>query len=74
MAGQRLADTGRHVLGAPDYAVDRLAQSVAGYLREQTSLVASGEEARIFAEQNASLADRVRDLEARIAALVSRFP
>ncbi|HZQ61522.1 MAG TPA: hypothetical protein VFC24_09255, partial [Casimicrobiaceae bacterium] len=74
VAGQRLADAGRQILGMPSYAVDRVAESVASYLREQTSLVASGEEARVFAQQTATLAQRVHDLESRLDSLAARLP
>lgn len=72
IAGQRVADAGRQALAFPEQAFERLADSVLGYLREQTSLVASGEEARVFAEQTALLAQRVNDLEARLQALSMR--
>lgn len=74
IGGQRLADAGRQILSMPSYAADRLADSVASYLREQTSLVASGEEARVFAQQTATLVQRVNDLESRIEALSARLP
>ena len=73
IAGQRVADAGRQALAFPEHAFARLTDSMLGYLREQTSLVASGEEARVFAEQNALLAQRVNDLEARLEALAARM-
>lgn len=72
IAGQRVADAGRQALALPEHTFERLAGSVLGYLREQTSLVASGEEARVFAEQTAVLAQRVNDLELRLDALAAR--
>jgi ubiquinone biosynthesis protein UbiJ len=74
IAGQRLADAGRQMLGMPNHAADRLGESVASYLRDQTSLVAGGAEARAFAQQTATLAQRVNDVELRIDALSSRLP
>lgn len=74
VAGQRLADAGRQILGMPSYAIDRLAESVASYLRDQANVVASGEEGRVFAQQTATLAQRVNDLDARLDALAARLP
>ena len=67
--GQRVADAGRQALGFPHQAADRLAESVASYLRDETGTLATGEEARVFAEQTAIVATRVDALEARLAAL-----
>lgn len=74
IVGQRLADAGRQVLGMPHQAADRLADAIAGYLRDQTGTLATAEEARVFAEQTAIVANRVDALEARLAALEASLP
>lgn len=67
IVGQRLADTGRRLLGFPEYAGERLAESLVSYARDEAGLLACGDEARHFAEQNASLAQRTDAIAARIA-------
>jgi ubiquinone biosynthesis protein UbiJ len=71
VVGQRVADAGRHLLAFPEYAGSRLAENVASYVRDETGLVARGDEARRFAEDNAALAARVDALEARIVQLAA---
>ncbi len=71
VVGQRLADTGRRLLAFPDYAGERLTESVASYARDEAGLLARGDEARLFAERNAELAQRVDALAERIARLES---
>lgn len=71
IAGQRAAEAGRHVLALPGHAAERVADSVASYLRDETGLFASAAEGRVFAGQIAALADRVDALAARIAALAA---
>ena len=72
VVGQRLADTGRRLLGFPEYAAEHVADSVASYARDEADLLARGEEMRPFVEQNAELAARADALEARVEALASR--
>ena len=67
--GQRVADTGRRLLAFPGYASERFAESVFSYARDETGLLARGDEARLFAEQNVLLAQRVETIDARIAQL-----
>ncbi len=74
MIGQRLAGVGRQALALPDYAAERLAESAASYMREQTGLLATGEEARVFFEQATALAQRVDELDRRLQALAARLP
>jgi ubiquinone biosynthesis protein UbiJ len=74
MAGQRLADAGRRLLGFPEYAAERLADSAVSYARDEAGLLARGDEMRPFAEQNALLAARVDAAEARLDALASGLP
>ncbi len=73
MVGQRLAGAGRQALAMPEHAAGRLAESVAAYFHEQTDLLASGEEARVFGEQASVLAQRVDALEQRLQALATRL-
>ncbi|HEX4885042.1 MAG TPA: hypothetical protein VFX05_12950 [Casimicrobiaceae bacterium] len=69
IVGQRLADTGRRLLAFPDDASSRLAESVVSYARDEAGLLARGDEARMFAEQNAALALRVEAIEQHVARL-----
>jgi ubiquinone biosynthesis protein UbiJ len=69
IVGQRLADAGRRILGFPEYAGTRLTESVVSYARDEAGLLARGDEARTFAEQNAMLAARADELEQRVARL-----
>ena len=71
VVGQRLADTGRRLLAFPQYAAERVADSVASYARDEAELLARGDEMRPFVEQNAELAARADALEARLDALAS---
>ena len=73
VVGQRLADTGRRLLGFPEYAAERLADSVTSYARDEADLLARGEDMRPFAQQSAELATRAKALEARIAALAAQW-
>jgi len=74
VAGQRIADTGRRLLAFPEYAAERLTDSVTSYARDEARLLARGDEMRAFVEQNAALAARADALDARVAALDSRGP
>lgn len=69
VAGQRIAEAGRRLLAFPEYAAERVADSVSSYARDEAELLARGEEMRVFAEQNAALAARADTLAARIEAL-----
>jgi ubiquinone biosynthesis protein UbiJ len=71
--GLRLADTGRRLLAFPEYATERFADSVVSYARDEAGILARGDEARMFAEQNAALAQRVDAIGSRIAALEARL-
>ncbi len=74
VVGQRVAGAGRTILAFPDHAMERLAESVASYVRDGTGTLAAGEEARIFAEQVALIASRTDALEARLATLEAARP
>jgi ubiquinone biosynthesis protein UbiJ len=71
IAGQRLADAGRHLLAFPEHAATRLGESVGRYARDEAGVVVRSDEVRAFAEQTAALAVRVDALEARVAALTT---
>jgi len=72
--GQRVADAGRHALAFPEYAGARVTGHVASYLRDEAGALARGDEARSFGTDNAALAARADDLEARIARLEAAPP
>lgn len=74
IAGQRVADLGRRLLAFPEYAAERVGDSVAGYARERSGLLATGDEGSAFAQQVAELASRVDALAARVDALAGRLP
>jgi ubiquinone biosynthesis protein UbiJ len=67
--GQRVADTGRRLLAFPEYAAQRMTDSVASYARDEANLLARGDEMRPFVTETATLAARVDALEARVDAL-----
>jgi ubiquinone biosynthesis protein UbiJ len=74
IAGQRVADIGRRLLAFPEYAAERVGDSVAGYARERSGLLVTGDESRAFTRQVGELASRVDALAARIDALAGRQP
>jgi len=74
IAGQRVADLGRRLLAFPEYAAERVGDSVAGYARERSGLLATGDEGRAFAQHVGEIASRVDALAARIDALAGQAP
>ena len=60
-----LADTGR-ALRFPEYAGGRLAENVFSYARDETGVLARGDEARAFAADSAVIAKRVDALIERV--------
>jgi len=72
--GQRVADTGRRLLAFPEYVASRIGESVASYAHERSGLLATGDEAGVFAGQVAAIAARTEALAARIEALAARLP
>ena len=70
--GQRLADTGRRLLAFPEYAAERVTDSVATYARDEAEVLARGDEMRPFVQQNQELAARADALEARMDALAPK--
>lgn len=71
--GQRVADAGRHLLALPEYAAQRVGESLVSYARDEANLLAHGDEARVYAEQVADVAARADALEARIDGLAQRL-
>jgi ubiquinone biosynthesis protein UbiJ len=69
VVGQRAADTGRRLLAFPEYAAQRMADSVVSYARDEADLLARGDEMRPFVTETVTLAARVDALESRIDAL-----
>ncbi len=73
IVGQRLADVGRRLFRAQEYAAQRVAESMGSYPRDEAGLLARGEEGRSFEHETAALATRVDALAARIAAVETRL-
>jgi len=69
IVGQRLADTGRALLGFPEYASGRLAENVFSYARDETAVLARGDQARDFTAEVAAVAARVEALTERVERL-----
>jgi ubiquinone biosynthesis protein UbiJ len=64
--GQRFADTGRALLGFPEYAGSRVAENVFSYARDETGVLARGDQMRAFAVDHAEIARRVDTLVERV--------
>jgi hypothetical protein len=62
------------MLAFPEYAALRIGDSVVGYAREKSGLLATGDEGSMFATQVAELALRVDAVAARIDALATHLP
>jgi ubiquinone biosynthesis protein UbiJ len=69
IAGAFVADTGRRMLGFPDYAAQRFGESVVRYAVDERELAVRGSDARAFADDVAALASRVDALSARVEAV-----
>jgi len=74
IVGQRVADAGRRMLAFPEYAALRVGDSIAAYAREESGLLATGDEGKASPEQVSELASRVDALAAQIDALAGRLP
>jgi ubiquinone biosynthesis protein UbiJ len=72
IAGQRVADAGRHLLLFPEYAGTRIGASVAAYVRDEAALATRRSDAEAFAADVASLAARVDALATRLDAVAAR--
>lgn len=73
IVGQKVADAGRKLLAFPEYAAERIGESVVGYAHEESDLLARGDEGAVFAEQVAAIASRTDALAARVDALAQRL-
>ena len=71
IVGQRLADTGRALLAFPEYAGGRIAENVLSYARDESGVLARGDEARALAGDHAEIAARVERLTERLQRLDS---
>lgn len=69
IAGQRLADAGRRMLGLPEYVTTKLATSLGSYARDEAGVLAAPADVARLAEDERALAAGAEALEARIAAL-----
>lgn len=69
VAGQRMAEAGRHLLAFPEYAAHRLGDSAGSYARDETRLMVRGSEARALRDDIAAVEARVDALAARVDAL-----
>lgn len=72
IAGQRLAEAGRGLLGFPEYAARRVAANVGGYMRDEMRVLAHPADLRTLTDELAFLAARIDALDGRIAALAQR--
>jgi len=73
IVGQRVADAARRLFAFPEYASERVGDSVVSYARDEAGLLARAHEAERFAEEAAALATRADLLALRLAALESRL-
>jgi ubiquinone biosynthesis protein UbiJ len=71
IVGQRVADAGRRLLAFPEYAGQRVAESVGSYARDEAGLIARGSEFRRWEEELGIVAARVDALADRVEALAS---
>ena len=67
--GQRLADGGRALLGFPAYAGAQLADNVFSFARDESELLARGDEARGFRADHDAISARVDALVSRVDAV-----
>ena len=71
IVGQQFADVGRRLLVMPEYAAQRVGDSVARFVGDEANVAVPAAEARAFAVDVASLAKEVDALAARIDALAA---
>jgi ubiquinone biosynthesis protein UbiJ len=69
IAGQQLADAGRRLLSLPEYAAQRIGESVARYVGDEARLAVRTADVRAFAADVADLSARIDALAARLDAL-----
>ena len=73
VAGQRAADVGRSLLAFPEIAAQRLTDNLMSYLRDESGMLARGDEARLLSQEAARLAMRTDLLATRLQALEQRL-
>jgi ubiquinone biosynthesis accessory factor UbiJ len=73
VVGHHVADFGRRMLAFPEYAAQRIGESMVSYAHERSGLLATAEEGAAFAQEVGALANRVDALSARIDALTDRL-
>ena len=73
VVGQKVADVGRRLLAFPEYAAERIGESVVSFAHEQSGLLARGDEGGVFAAQVDAIAMRTDALAARVDALAARL-
>lgn len=69
IAGKRMADAGRTVLGVPGYVASRLLASAGRYARDESQLLAPPVELGTFAGEVEAVSTRAAAIEARIGGL-----
>lgn len=72
LAGRRVAAAGRGLLAFPEYASQRIAESVASYARDEAALLARGASMPPLREGVREVTERVDALEQRFEALSAR--
>lgn len=73
VAGQRIADAGRRLLAFPEYATQRMSESVGSYARDEAGLIAQGRDFRTLVQGIDEVALRIDALAERIEALDPRI-
>jgi ubiquinone biosynthesis protein UbiJ len=71
VAGQRIADAGRRLLGFPEYAARRVAANLGSYARDEAGALAHPADVRVLAEETGLLSARIDGLDARVTALAA---
>lgn len=72
IAGQRVADTARRMLGVPEYVAARIASNVGTYARDEAQVLAHPADLRTLTDEIESLRARADALEARIESAAKR--
>jgi ubiquinone biosynthesis protein UbiJ len=70
--GQRVADAGRRMLRAPEYASTRVAENLGMYARDEAQVIAHPADFRALVNETALLAERIEALAQRVETLASR--
>ena len=74
IVGQRLADTGRALLGFPEYAGGRVAENVFSYARDEAGVLARGRRGAGVRRRQAAVAARVDALIERVDRIDASSP